>query len=90
MDLIGSCADFVGTRADVVSNVTFNVQVIDYHSGLVGGGLDFIFVSGAINNWLNNNVKKTKQKKTGKKQKDMTILHHFISLQHTQTLVTSS
>lgn len=78
MDLIGSCAEFIGTRADVVSNVSFNVQVIDYHSGLVGGGLDVIFVSGAINDWLKNNVKQN-----GKKQKDMTILHHFISLQHT-------
>lgn len=75
MDLIGSCAEFIGTRADVVSNVTFNAKVIDYHSGLVGGGLDLIFVSGAIDDWLKNNVKKKKQVRN----KDMTILHNFTS-----------
>lgn len=57
MDLIGRCAEFIATRADVVSNVIFDAQVIDCHSGLVGSGLDLVFVTGAINDWLKNDVK---------------------------------
>lgn len=52
MDLVADCAKFVGPRADVVSDVVFDAQVINGQSGLVGGALDLIFVASAVDDGL--------------------------------------
>lgn len=52
MDLVGVCAEFVGSGADVVSDVAFDAQIINGQSGLVGGALDLIFVGSAVDDRL--------------------------------------
>ncbi len=52
VDLVAHCAEFVGPRADVISDVTFDAQVINGQSGLVGGALDLIFVASAVEDGL--------------------------------------
>lgn len=48
VDLIGVWAEFVVSRADVVSHVSFDVQVINGESGIVRGAPDLILVAGAV------------------------------------------
>lgn len=52
VDLVANCAEFIGSGAKVVSDVFFHVQVVDGQDGLVGGALDLIFVSSAIDDGL--------------------------------------
>lgn len=52
VDLVSGCTEFTGSRTDVVSNVSFNVQVINRQSGLVWGAFDFIFVGSPVDDWL--------------------------------------
>lgn len=48
VDLVSNCAKFIGSRADVVSDVAFHVQIIDGQNGLVRGALDLILDAGAV------------------------------------------
>lgn len=52
MDLVAVFAEFVGSMADVVPDVFFNVQVMDGQRGLVRCALDLVFVASAIDNRL--------------------------------------
>lgn len=52
VNFVGGCAEFIGSRAHVVSNVVFDAQVIDGQNGLVRGALDLIFVACAIDDRL--------------------------------------
>lgn len=45
VDFVSSHAEFVTSRANVVPEVTVDVQVVNGQTGLVGGILDLIFVS---------------------------------------------
>lgn len=45
VDFVSSYAEFVTSRANVVPEVTVDVQVVNGQTGLVGGILDLIFVS---------------------------------------------
>lgn len=52
MDLVTDGAKFIGSRANVVSNIILNAQIIDGQYGLVGGALDLISVTSAVENRL--------------------------------------
>lgn len=52
MDLVTDCAEFVGSRANVVSNIILNAQLIDGQYGLVVGALYLISVTSAVENRL--------------------------------------
>lgn len=77
VDLVGGCAKFIGSRADVVSDVTFDVQVIKGQNGLVRSTPDLIFVASAVDDWLRVMLKQQVSNKNTKT--DVTNLHHFIS-----------
>lgn len=48
MDPVTARAEFITSKADVVSNVVFDAQVINDQSGFVRGALDLIFVTSAV------------------------------------------
>lgn len=52
MDLVADAAEVVGPKADVVSDVRLDVQVADGQSGLLGGALDLVLLTCAIDDWL--------------------------------------
>lgn len=52
MDPVTGCAKFIGSRADVVSNVFFDVQVLNDQRGLVRGALYLIFLASAVDDRL--------------------------------------
>lgn len=78
MDLVTGCAKFIGPRADVVSDVLFDAQVINGQSGLVGGALDLIFVASAIDDGLRVMFKQ--QVSNANSTTGVAILHYFILL----------
>lgn len=51
-DLVTDGAKFIGSRANVGSNIILNAQLIDGQYGLVGGALDLISVTSAVENRL--------------------------------------
>lgn len=52
MDLVADAAEVVGAEADVVADVRLNVQVADRQGGLLGGALDLVLVTGAVDDRL--------------------------------------
>lgn len=52
VDLVADAAEVVGGVADVVSDVRLDVQVVDGQGGLVGGALDLVLVTCAIDDRL--------------------------------------
>lgn len=59
-DLILAGAEIIGSSAGIVSDVLFDVQVVDGQSGLVWGALDLIFIASAIDDWLKLKFKREK------------------------------
>lgn len=63
VDLVAGTAQVVAADADVVSDVCLDVQVADGQGCLVGGALDLILVTCAVDEWLKGIVLKEKKKK---------------------------
>lgn len=74
VDLVGGWAKFVGARADVVSHVSFDVQVINGESGIVRGAPDLVLVAGAVDDWLRVMLKQ----QVSENRCDHSGLCHFI------------